>query len=179
MLNLCHGVDPVDIESNAYVLGDSNRTIIVTLKQPATIRCMAGGYPKPYVSWWKGENFLPLSSPRFEYKRDYSLVINRVELSDLGTYICQAYTGRGKPVSVSITLKAVGPVHTQNEEDKEYLQYLVDPPEVPTTPRPRPNEPYRPVPTPPRVIPPPVVIKPTYGELSFVCALIELVFGFQ
>lgn len=97
---------------------------------------------------------MSLSSRRHEINRDYSLVFQRLELSDLGPYVCQAYSGEGKPVSMSVTLKAVGPVHVRNPEDEQYLKYLVSQPEVPTTPRPDRNYPYRPF-VPPRVIPRP------------------------
>lgn len=112
--------------SKTYILGDANTTKIVEFNQPATVRCMAGGYPKPIVSWWRGTDMLPLKSTRFEVNRDYSLVFNSIELSDLGLYICQAYSGQGKPVSVHITLKAIGPVHANTTEDEQYLKYVID-----------------------------------------------------
>lgn len=145
-------VDPVP--GKAYILGDANSTEIVTLNEPAIIRCLAGGYPKPYVSWWRGTDLLPLKSTRFEVNRDYSLVFNNIELSDLGPYICQAYSGQGKPVSLYVTLKAIGPVHITNRDDEQYLKYLIAAPDAPITTPPR--YPYRPIATPPpRVIPTP------------------------
>ncbi|XP_059610562.1 papilin isoform X1 [Phlebotomus argentipes] len=158
--------DPVDIlEADAYILGEPNATQIVTLNQPATLRCLAGGYPKPYVSWWRDTELLPLNSTRFELRRDYALFFTKVELQDLGKYTCQAYTGRGRPVSVSITLQAIGPVHVSNREDEKYLKFIVDPPMQTTTMRVRPEYPYRPTPAPPRVIPLPPV-QPVYTEVS-------------
>lgn len=100
---------------------------------------------------------LPFSSARHEINRDFSLVFQRLELTDLGPYVCQAYSGEGKPVSMHVTLKAVGRVHVRNREDEEYLKYLVSTPEAPTTPRPDPRYPYRPVVKPPRVIPRPEI----------------------
>lgn len=142
----------------AYILGETNSTKLLTLNQPATVRCLAGGNPKPYVSWWRGTEMLPLSSTRHEINREFSLVFQRLELSDLGPYVCQAYSGEGKPVSMHVTLKAVGPVHVRNRDDEQYRKYLVSSAEVPTTPRPDPNYPYRPVFPPRRVIPPPDVV---------------------
>lgn len=125
-------VDPVP--SKAYIVGDTNSTKIVELNKPAIIRCLAGGYPKPIVSWWRGTEILPLRSTRFEVNRDYSLVFNQIQLTDLGPYICQAYSGEGKPVSVTIVLKAVGPAEAHDENEDQYLKYIIDAPALPATP---------------------------------------------
>ncbi|XP_055695924.1 papilin isoform X3 [Lutzomyia longipalpis] len=172
--------DPVNIrDADAYILGEPNSTQIVTLNQPATLRCLAGGYPKPYVSWWRDTELLPLNSSRFEQKRDNSLAFTKVDLTDLGKYTCQAYTGRGKPVSVFTTLLAVGPVHVSNEEDEKYLQYVIDPPVQTTTIRTRPEYPYRPAPPPPpRVIPLPHV-QPVVPSNTPVTARLRLPGGRQ
>lgn len=146
-------LDPVPV--NAYIVGPLNETKVVTLNQPATLRCLAGGYPKPSVTWWQGSTMIPLRSDVYEYNRDLSLTITHVQLVHLGPYVCQAYTGQGKGVSYTVTVKAIGPVHTDLEEEKPYLQYLIDAPISPTTQRPPIGGPYRPVPLPPRVIPKP------------------------
>lgn len=114
-------------------MGDANSTKIVELKQPAVVRCLAGGYPKPIVSWWRGTDILPLRSSRFEVNRDYSLVFNQIELTDLGPYICQAYSGEGKPVSVTVLLKARGPVHANDANEEQYLKYIIEAPASPVT----------------------------------------------
>lgn len=117
-------------------MGDANSTEIVSINQPATVRCLAGGYPKPFVSWWKGTDLLPYKSTRFEVAQDFSLVFNRIALTDLGPYICQAYSGSGKPVSKYVTLKAIGPVNAANDDEQQYLKYIIDAPSLPLTPRP-------------------------------------------
>lgn len=150
---VCANVDPVPV--NAYIVGPLNETKVVTLNQPASLRCLAGGYPKPSVTWWQGNTMIPLRSDVYEYNRDLSLTIRHVQLIHLGPYVCQAYTGQGKGVSYTVTVKAIGPVHTDLEEEKPYLQYLIDAPLSPTTQRPPINGSYRPVPLPPRVIPKP------------------------
>lgn len=140
------------------------------MNEPATIRCLAGGYPKPYVSWWRNKDLLPLQTERFEINRDYSLEFRDILLNDLGPYVCQAYSGQEKPVSKIVTLKAIGPVADPvREEDRPYLDYVIDPRELPTTQRPyrRPYQPrpYSPPPTPsrdnlPPILPPVVVDEP-------------------
>lgn len=74
-----------------------------------------------------------MKSTRFEVNRDYSLVFNAIELSDLGPYICQAYSGLGKPVSMYVTLKAIGPVYANTPEDEPYLKYILDAPPLQPT----------------------------------------------
>lgn len=149
------------MEGDAYILGDENSTQIVTLGQPTKIRCLAGGYPKPHVRWWRNTEMLPLKTSRFEQSRDYSLEFGRVELSDLGPYVCQAYSGVGRPKSITVTLKAVGPVHVRDAEDEQYLQYLVDPVEVPVSAGTRPVRPLPPTRPPP---PPPPTQAPAIGR---------------
>lgn len=131
--------------SKVYILGETNSSKIIEFNQPATIRCLAGGYPKPIVTWWRGHDILPLKSSRFEVNRDYSLVFNQIALSDLGPYICQAYSGQGRPVSMYITLMAIGSMRAETPEDEQYLQYVIPAPQLPNT-----NY-YQPTPLPPLV----------------------------
>lgn len=126
------------MDGSAYIIGDSNSTVVSMISQPATLRCLAGGHPKPFVTWWRGDKILPLKDDRGEITRDYSLIINRVDITDLGPYVCQAYNSIGKPVSIQVTLKARGPVHARNEEDRRYMSYVEsDPIAPPTTLRPQ------------------------------------------
>lgn len=137
-------IEPVD--KQVYILGEANSSKIVEFNQPTTLRCLAGGFPKPAVTWWRGTNILPLKSTRFELNRDYSLVFNSVQLSDLGPYICQAYSGQGKPVSMYVTLLANGPARPETAEDEQYLQYVIPGLQQPQQPIYPPNT-Y--IPTPP------------------------------
>ena len=141
------------MDGSAYILGDRNSTVVAAIAQPVTLRCLAGGYPKPFVTWWRGDKILPLKDDRIEISRDYSLTLNRVEILDLGPYVCQAYNSIGRPVSIQVTLKARGPVYARTDEETRYLQYVDNEPRTaPTTYRPpppvtRPTDPIRPRPT--------------------------------
>jgi hypothetical protein len=99
---------------------------MVSLGSAASLRCFAMGWPRPSVTWWKGEKMLPFSSERYEQMRDYSLLIRLVSLRDLGPYTCQAYNGQGKAASWTVTVQTLGPVSTSpTEDDREYLQYII------------------------------------------------------
>lgn len=107
--------------------------VVVSLNAPTTLHCMALGFPFPAVTWWKEDSFIPLKTSQFEVRKDYSLLINSVKLSNLGVYTCQAYNGVGKAASWAVTVKARGPYHTTDPKDQKYLKFIVNPPELPTT----------------------------------------------
>jgi papilin len=158
------------VDGSAYILGDSNTTVVSAISQPATLRCLAGGHPKPFVTWWRGDKILPLKDEKVEITRDYSLILSRIEISDLGPYVCQAYNSIGRPVSIQVTLKARGQVHARTEDDRKYLQYVESEPFVPPTTFP-PQTAYPPT-QPPRTRPPPyyppvrnvTVARPSLGK---------------
>lgn len=174
--------------SKAYILGETNSSKVVDFNQPAEIRCLAGGFPKPSVTWWRNTDILPLKSTRFEVNRDYSLVFNSVELRDLGNYICQAYSGQGRPVSMYVTLMAIdnGAVRAEHPEDEPYLQYVIPAPPLPPThnnypPTPPPQPPLEQEPNGKRIVYEQtvnvtmnVVSKSAKLHLSFVCIVLHL-----
>lgn len=168
------------MDGSAYILGDSNTTVVTPLQQSATLRCLAGGHPKPFVTWWRGDKILPLKDDRVEITRDYSLILARVDLVDLGPYVCQAYNSIGRPVSIQVTLKTHGPVHARNEEERNYLQFVESEPFVPTSTY-RPYVPSQTRPTQPRTRPTPyyppirnVTVSRTNLGKCFYCRFIEL-----
>ncbi|XP_058060218.1 papilin [Anopheles bellator] len=143
--------DPVP--RDAYIAGTLNDSQVIQLEEPATLRCPAGGYPKPVVSWWRETFMMPLKM----VSRDYSLHFERVRLQDLGPYVCQAYSGAGKGISRTVTLLAYGPVTPISPVDEKYLKYVLSgrpPVSVSVVIRPAPGDPY-----PPRPRPPPVVVR--------------------
>ena len=107
------------------------------------MRCPAGGYPLPHVTWWRNRTKLSVIGERFEMTRDYSLMFRSVQLTDLGPYSCMVNNKVGhRPVTMEVTLKAVGPVRATTNEQAPFLQYIIDPATVPITERP--SWPYRP-----------------------------------
>lgn len=123
-------IDPV--ERPAEILYDAVPTAVVTLGEPTTLRCYAYGYPYPSVTWWKEERIIGLNQTDL-YRRgfDHSLVITRVTLRALGPYTCQAYNGKGRAASWTLTLHAVGPTLPLSVEDQPYAIYLIQPPTSP------------------------------------------------
>lgn len=155
-----HRTEPTALA--AYVVGAANSSAVATIGQSATIRCLAGGMPRPTVTWWRGHNMLAMAGKRHQMAKDYSLTLSNVSLADLGPYTCQAYTGNGKPATLTVTLQAYGPVHSSRPSDQPYLRYVINrPTEQPPPPQPqqpqqqpqqpaererRPQAPSRPVP---------------------------------
>jgi Immunoglobulin I-set domain len=122
----------------------------VYLETPAVLQCYAMGWPRPSVTWWRGDRILPLSSKRYEQRRDFTLLLAAVGIEDLGPYTCQAYNGLGKARSWTVTVQAYrspGGVYAASE-------YLLDPP-VPQQPAaglPYPRQPYIPAAQPTAVV---------------------------
>ena len=144
------------MDQEAQVIGDLNAEVVVTLGSAAVLQCYAYGWPKPYITWWRGERMLPLSSEQYEQRHDHSLLIYKVGLRNLGHYTCQAYNGKGKANSWTVTVKAVAHPTSSSPEDIQFHQYLLPPDQVSTS---RPYvAPYTQAPGPP--------YGPPYGEPS-------------
>ena len=126
----------------AKVATPRNPKPIVTLGNPTIIRCLAVGIPRPTITWWRGTKMLPLSSAKYEQGRDMSLRISIITLRDLGPYTCQAYNGKGRATSNTVTLLAMGPVQINTPKDRDFLPYLVEPSvATPSTSPPPPRRP--------------------------------------
>jgi len=94
---------------------------------PYTIRCFALGFPRPQVTWFRGDRRLPFTSEKYEQLKDYALLLKLVKLKDLGPYTCQAYNGYGRGDSWTILVegkRGVGLV--MQDGDEEFVKYLVE-----------------------------------------------------
>ena len=111
---------------SAAVLGEDDNRLTITLGQPTSVQCYAYGWPRPFITWWRNDNMLPLLSDQYEQRSDYSLFISSVKLSNLGIYTCQAYNGLGKAASWSVTVQTFGPVTSYDSKDSDYLRYVID-----------------------------------------------------
>lgn len=135
-----HSLEPSELPVG--IIGEPDTRITVTMNSPIALHCYAMGWPRPIVTWWRGDQMLPLFSENYEQDTDYTLLIHSVTLTSLGIYTCQAFNGIGTPASWSATLQAIGPVYNVKPENEEYTKYLVQPPKKPTTEKPQ--YPYRP-----------------------------------
>lgn len=138
LCSLASCVEPQELA--AAIIGEPNTQLTVTMNSPIALHCYAWGWPRPFVTWWRGDRMVPLSSEIYEQDSDYTLLIRSVTLSTLGVYTCQAFNAIGKAASWSITVQAIGPVYNVRPEYEQYLKYLVEPPKKPE----RPQYPYRP-----------------------------------
>ncbi|XP_065171313.1 papilin-like isoform X3 [Atheta coriaria] len=120
--------DGVPFEAGLLDVPEEERAVTVGLGSPAVLNCYALGFPIPTVTWWRNESLIPLKTSQYEQRKDYSLLINKVELHDLGVYTCQTYNGIGKAASWSVTVQAQGPVYSTNPDDSIYMQYVIDQP---------------------------------------------------
>ena len=154
----------------ADVVADHTVTVVV-LGGPVTIHCHAIGWPRPSVTWWRGDRMLPFFSAAYEQHRDFSLLVRSVTFRDLGPYTCQAYNGYGRPSSYTVVLQAIGPVYSVDDADLEFRRYLIPAPLAPVDPwraagaRPRPPPPRSPA----RRIDRPLAVpqRPAFGKVFF------------
>ena len=109
---------------------------LATLGNKMMLHCRAVGWPRPTVTWWRGTDMLPFTSERFEQFRDGSMIIRVVTLRSLGPYTCQVYNGYGRATSQTTILRALGPVNSI-PSDRNFLQYIVEPPRAPPTSPPK------------------------------------------
>ena len=82
---------------------------------------------------WRNDKMVNTSDGRLEVDdENFVLRFRQVGLKDLGPYSCQAYNGLGAPDSFTTVVKTMGPVAPSGDpNDRQYLQYVVDPPTAP------------------------------------------------
>lgn len=112
----------------------------MTLNTPTVLHCYVVGWPRPTVTWWRNDDFVPLTSQVYQQESDNTLRIKSVNFNNLGVYTCHAFNGVGKPAEWSMILQAVGPVSNLRPDQQEYAKFLVQAPQKPE----RPSYPYRP-----------------------------------
>lgn len=116
-------------------------TPVASLGGSTVLYCRAVGWPRPTITWWRGTDMLPLTSEKYEQFRDGSLSLRLITLNTLGPYTCQVYSGHGRATSQTVVLRALGPVFNTLDRDRDFLQYIVDPPKAPSTPSPKESAP--------------------------------------
>lgn len=122
--------------------------VVGTLGSPLVLRCSAYGWPSPTVQWWQGETMLPIDSQHYERRRDHSLLIRSLQITQLGEYACQAYNGIGKPGSWQTVVQAVRPLNAIDSIYEAFSRYLVAPTDSVVIVTPRPYRPYYASPSP-------------------------------
>lgn len=101
----------------AGISGEPNAVVTGELGRSLAIRCLAFGYPSPYIAWHRGVTgpLVPYSNTLYE-ARGNILLIRKLDTELLGEYTCEAYNGVGRPASWSVLVQAY-----RNEETGQYL----------------------------------------------------------
>ncbi|KAL3188602.1 hypothetical protein MRX96_022604 [Rhipicephalus microplus] len=75
----------------------SSATVTVTVSETARMACLAVGYPRPVVQWYRNSKQLPQRSSRYAQLDDFTLAVRNVTQEDEGIYMCRAYNYHGQP----------------------------------------------------------------------------------
>uniref|UniRef100_A0A8C1XUX0 receptor protein-tyrosine kinase n=1 Tax=Cyprinus carpio TaxID=7962 RepID=A0A8C1XUX0_CYPCA len=84
----------------------TNMTLIVESK--AVLPCLTSGYPKPEISWIKGDDLINVNS-RISVLESGSLKINNIKKEDAGQYRCVARNSFGIVYSKPVTIEVQAP----------------------------------------------------------------------
>ncbi|GBP58334.1 Papilin [Eumeta japonica] len=173
-------------ESPAAISGEPAAVVVGELGRKLVLRCLAYGYPRPEITWYRGERgpMVPFFSQQYE-ARGNLLRIRSLDTDSVGEYACHAYNGVGSPATWKVVVKAEMPPGYNG--DNPYLvahdeeQATRGPPASPAEPPPPPPLPEEPplftgeagtVRTSPVVVTHIVAESTTFGvgsELSLLC----------
>ena len=82
-----------------------------------TLKCQVEGFPKPSITWYKGNEPIALDGVKFVQLLMGSLQIRKLEPTDNGEYTCKAFNRLG---TVSRTL----PLPVQGEKEYKLQRYI-------------------------------------------------------
>ncbi|CAH1637578.1 unnamed protein product [Spodoptera littoralis] len=108
--------DPV--RTPARIAGDENAIVIGELGSPLSVRCLANGYPSPFILWFRGNELSKVLYSDDVYEaRGNVLLIRNLAMDTLGQYTCQAYNGEGKMALWVVNVRAYRPrgLYTDND----------------------------------------------------------------
>ncbi|XP_022817707.1 papilin-like isoform X2 [Spodoptera litura] len=108
--------DPV--RTPAKIAGDENTIVIGELGSPLSVRCLANGYPSPFILWFRGNELSKVLYSDDVYEaRGKVLLIRNLTMDTLGQYTCQAYNGEGKMALWVVNVHASRPRELFNDND--------------------------------------------------------------
>ncbi|XP_067662288.1 hemicentin-1-like isoform X1 [Haliotis asinina] len=92
---------------------------VVTVGDRATLPCEAGGRPAPRISWTRDGSWISSRDPKYTLTDEGSLIIERVEAEDTGSYVCTADNTAGRDSQSRLLRVQVPPriiIHPLNKE---------------------------------------------------------------
>ncbi|XP_077521556.1 proteoglycan-like sulfated glycoprotein papilin isoform X3 [Amblyomma americanum] len=89
----------------------SDTVVTVSVFETARLECLAVGYPRPIVQWYRHGKQLPQRSARYSTLENFTLAIRNVTIEDADIYMCRAYNYHGNPAvwKVSLTVIPLSP----------------------------------------------------------------------
>ncbi|XP_077522114.1 uncharacterized protein LOC144133127 [Amblyomma americanum] len=97
----------VSTASAPATIRPSDKVVTVTVFETARLPCLAMGYPRPSVSWYRHPMLLLRPRGRYSFQPDYTLVIRKVAFKDAGIYMCSAYNSHGPKAFWNVTLTVI------------------------------------------------------------------------
>ncbi|KAH9384024.1 hypothetical protein HPB48_026007 [Haemaphysalis longicornis] len=85
----------------------SDTLVSVRVSETARLACVAVGFPRPIVQWYRKSKQLPQRSARYATLGDFTLAIRNVTLEDEGIYMCRAYNYHGDPAVLKVSLSVL------------------------------------------------------------------------
>nr|XP_027204924.1 papilin-like [Dermatophagoides pteronyssinus] len=84
---------PLEVNEPARISSEGPKRVIAQIGMPIHLHCRAMGSPEPKVTWWRGNQMLPINDRKYQQWPNHTLIIQRVEEKDIGYYTCHATNG--------------------------------------------------------------------------------------
>lgn len=115
-----HQAPPFQRSLNRVILdGSDSSAVEAGLGQSIRLLCKAGNFPFSRVEWQKDGQ--PVSSDRYTYQSDSSLVISQLKAEDAGTYACIISNGRTERRQIQLRIKEIPGPSVVQETRQQFI----------------------------------------------------------